>query len=256
MNRTTQLLELCEALVNAESKEELTTLKAKSDKSLVKEAWEMLDDSIKKRIKAICSQPEPPKTEETPKPNWTDSNKLSNPQNPTPKLWELSSEIEQLEDAIAEILDQDELSDEEREQQLELIFSQWLLADNNFDKKAISVAHFIKHLEALAEARKTEYRRLRNLAEQSDKQAERLRYYLASNLVKLNKKRIQGVAATVSLRKNPVKVILNCEPEQLPPEFQRVTVEPRLTAIKDYLKTHTCEFATLSTEEKYSIMIK
>lgn len=175
----------------------------------------------------------------------------------TPKLWELSEEIETLENQIADVQDREDLSESEQDELMGEILEAWLSTGKEFDAKACNVAAYIKHLEALTEARKNEYRCLRELAEQSDKQAERLRYYLVSNMQKLNKKKISGVNANLSLRKKPAKIVLNCPPEDLPAAFMKVEISPRLSELKKYVQANPdCSFAQLSTTEEYSVTIK
>ncbi|MDJ0595187.1 MAG: siphovirus Gp157 family protein, partial [Pleurocapsa sp. MO_226.B13] len=91
------------------------------------------------------------------------------------RLWELSDEIQQLENAIALIADDDSLSDEDKETKLQETFAQWLETGESFKAKAEQVARYIRHTEAIAEARKTEARRIRELANQAENQAGRLR---------------------------------------------------------------------------------
>jgi DNA repair exonuclease SbcCD ATPase subunit len=178
-------------------------------------------------------------------------------QKTSPRLWELSQEIEQLENAIAAIQDDTTLADDERETNLEKIFSQWLEAGDNFDSKAEKVAGYIRHQESLAEARKAEYRRLRELAEQAENQAERLRKYLTNEMVKANKKSVKGITANISLRKKPPRVIVNCEPSELPPEFVKVEYTPKLAKIKELLKAdQSLDWAYLSDSQEYSVTIR
>ncbi len=72
---------------------------------------------------------------------------------PNPRLWELSEEIQELERAIAAILEDDSLRDEQKETKLEQAFDQWLQTGESFKVKAEQVAAYIRHQEALAEAR-------------------------------------------------------------------------------------------------------
>jgi hypothetical protein len=103
---------------------------------------------------------------------------------PNPRLWELSEEIQQLEREIAAILEDDSLTDEQKETKLEQAFSQWLASGESFKVKAEQVAGFIRHQEALAETRKAEARRIRNLAEQAENSATRLRHYLTNQMIR------------------------------------------------------------------------
>lgn len=244
---TVEILDLAEALAEAENKEELTLIKSRYSEEVIKQAWDMLGDEIKRRLKSYCNEPKPSKPE-----------KSVTPKKPTtPKLWELSAEVLSLESSIAEIEESEELTDSEKETLLGELMESWLGSGKEFDSKACNVAAYIKHLEALTEARKNEYRRLRDLAEQSEKQSEKLRAYLVTNMERVNKKKINGLSASLSLRKKPAKVVLNCEPEQLPEQFKKVEVSPKLSAIKDYLKSNpNCEFAQMSESVEYSVTIK
>ncbi len=252
---TVDILELAEALAEAENKEQLTLIKSRYSEKEIKQAWDMLGDEIKRRLKSYCddskghsrlvSSLSNPKPQEKPKPK------------ATPKLWELSAEVLSLESSIADIAEDDSLSDSEKEILLGELLEKWLGTGKEFDSKACNVAAYIKHLEALTEARKNEYRRLRELAESSEKQAEKLRSYLALNMQKLDKKKINGLSANLSLRKKPARVVLSVEPEQLPEQFKKVEVTAKLSAIKDYLKSNpNCEFAQMSETTEYSVTIK
>ncbi len=101
------------------------------------------------------------------------------------RLWELSGEIQQLETAIALIVENETLTEEEREDKLQETFSEWLEAGESFKVKAEQVAKYIRHQEALAEARKAEAKRIRTKAEQAENQATRLRNYLSLDALKL-----------------------------------------------------------------------
>ncbi len=90
------------------------------------------------------------------------------------KLWELSQDIEMLSEAIASIQDDPNLSDQDKESLTQDAFKQWLETDEQFNEKALKVADYIRHLEAITQARKEEARRLGALAKQSENQANRL----------------------------------------------------------------------------------
>ncbi len=173
------------------------------------------------------------------------------------KLWQLSDEIVELESLIDEINDCEDLTESEKETRLNHVFSEWLNEDYKFDEKAEKVAQFIKHLEALTEARKAEAKRLKTLAESSEKQGAKLREYLLREMQRVNKRKIEGISCKLSMRKKQPRVCLNVEPEQLPSEFQRVKVEANLTEIKKALKSKKeIDWAFFSDNQEYSLMIK
>lgn len=172
-------------------------------------------------------------------------------------MWELSNDIVGLETAIAEILEDEELTAEEKDQQTLQLFDRWLGTQAEFDTKAEALAGYIKYLDALAEARKIECSRLRELVRSAETQRDRIKGYLLSQMTKLNKTKVEGVTAKVSLRKKPPRVMLNGQPEDLPREFQKVTIDPMLTKIKEHLKANPdCDFAYMSWTEEYSLIIK
>ncbi len=175
------------------------------------------------------------------------------------RLWELSDEIQQLEDAISAIADDEKLTEEERETKLQSTFEQWLETGESFKSKAEQVARYIKHQEALSEARKAEARRIRELANQAENGAARLRKYLIDQMIRSDIKKIDGVAVKIGLRKKQPAVLLNVPAEELPAEYVKVTHKPDLTRIKALLKADTegvIDWASLSESHQYSVTIR
>ena len=177
----------------------------------------------------------------------------------TTKLWELSDEIQQLENAIALIADDENLTEEERENKLQLTFEQWLETGESFKSKAEQVARYIKHQEALAEARNVEAKRIQNLAKQAENGAARLRKYLIDQMIRSDIKKIDGVAVKIGLRKKQPAVLLNVPADELPAEYVQVTYKPDLTKIRKLLKCDAQEnisWASLSDNQDYSVTIR
>ena len=175
----------------------------------------------------------------------------------TTRLWQLSEVIKELENAIANIQEDDTLSDEQRETKLEQAFTQWLQAGESFRHKAEKVAAYIRHQEALVTARKAEAKRIRTLAEQAENQVNRLRKYLTNEMLRVGESRIDGVSVKVGLRQKPPRVLLKVSPEELPPEYVRVTYTPKLTEIKALLKKdQTIDWALMSESHEYSVTIR
>lgn len=173
------------------------------------------------------------------------------------RLWELSDEIQQLEDAIALIQEDETISDEERESKLEETFNRWLKTDESFKVKAERLAAYIRHQEALAAVRKEEAKRINALAKQAENQADRLRKYLVAQMIRSNVKRIDGVTAKIGLRKKQPTVLLNIPAEELPAEYVKVTHKPDLTKIRAALKGDTTiGWASLSEQYEHSVTIR
>ena len=174
------------------------------------------------------------------------------------RLWELSNEIQQLENAIALLQEDETLSDEEREDKLEKTFERWLETGESFKVKAERLAAYIRHQEALATARKEEAKRINALAKQAENQADRLRRYLTAQMLRSNVKRIDGVTTKIGLRKKQPQVLLNVPVEEIPAEYVKVTHKPDLTKIRAALRTKNdaIAWASLSESHEHSITIR
>jgi hypothetical protein len=175
------------------------------------------------------------------------------------RLWELSEEIKELENAIALIADDETLTEEDRETKLQETFARWLSKGESFKVKAEQVARYIRHQEALAEARKIEARRIRDLASQAENQSTRLRQYLTNQMMLSGVDRIDGVSTKIGLRKKQQEVLLNVSPEKLPAEYVRLTYQPDLTKIRKLLKADAqgaIGWASLSEPHQYSVTIR
>ncbi len=173
------------------------------------------------------------------------------------RLWKLSDEIQQLENAIALIQEDDNLTDEDREIKLEETFNQWLEADDSFKVKAEQVAQFIRHQEALAEARKTEAKRIQALAKQAENGATRLRKYLVAQMLRSDVKKIDGTTVKIGLRKKQPQILINVPPEELPAEYLNITYKANLTEIRKLLKSDSdIGWASFSESHEYSVTIR
>ena len=172
-------------------------------------------------------------------------------------LWELSNEIIELENLIDQIQTSEDLTEEEKETKVNQLFTDWLSKDTRFEEKAEKVAHYIKYLETLTEARKNEAKRIKILADMSEKQGNKLKEYLIKEMQRVNKTKIEGVTCKLSMRKKQPRICLNVDTNELPDEFKRVKVEPNLTEIRKALKANeSLDFAFLSDDEDYSLIIK
>ncbi len=168
------------------------------------------------------------------------------------RLWELSGEIQQLETAITLIVENETLTEEEREDKLQETFSEWLEAGESFKVKAEQVAKYIRHQEALAEARKAEAKRIRTKAEQAENQATRLRNYLTAQMLRSGVNRIDGVSTKIGLRKKQPLVLINVPTEKLPAEYVKVTYKADLTKIRALLKADAMGAISWASKKRVS----
>ncbi len=177
--------------------------------------------------------------------------------NQATRLWELSEGIQELENAIALIQEDDTLTEEELENQLQQTFDEWLQAGESFKLKAEQVASYIRHQEALAEARKTEAKRIQALAKQAENGATRLRKYLVAQMVRSDVKKIDGTTVKIGLRKKQPQILINVPTEELPAEYLNVTYKANLTEIRKLLKSDAeIPWASFSESHEYSVTIR
>ena len=127
-------------------------------------------------------------------------------------LYTLTNEFLQVAAQLEEMeLDQDTITDTLESLQLPI------------EEKAENIIKFVKNIEAMAEARKSESKRLAELAATDLKRAERLLSYLDDSLRMLGKKKLTAGVFEVGYRKG-VEVV-EVDEERLPQEYW-ITPEP------------------------------
>lgn len=135
--------------------------------------------------------------------------------------------IYEIEAAILDTVDQEtgEIIDLDRLNALEM----------ERDKKIGNVACWIKDLRAEAEAIKAEKQALEKRQKAAENKAESLKQWL---LFALNGEKFKDARCSISYRKSErVDFADNFNFDTLPDYMKKVTIEPRKTEIKDYLKT-------------------
>lgn len=144
--------------------------------------------------------------------------------------------IYEIEEAILETVDQEtgEIIDIDRLNALEM----------ERDRKISNVACWIKDLKAEAEAIKAEKQALDKRQKAAENKAERLKEWLQSIL---QGEKFKDSRCSISYRKSErVDFSDSFVMDSLPNSMKKITIEPRKTEIKDYLKTGaTIEGVTL-----------
>lgn len=126
--------------------------------------------------------------------------------------------------------------------------------------KGDAYGDFMRDRETKIGALKAEEQRLAARRRTLENQVARVKLYAAHALQRMNRTKVEGERWTLSLAKNPPRVVLADDvlPELLPPGFQRVIpakVEADVNAIKDALKLgDSLDFARLETT--YSVRVR
>jgi len=174
---------------------------------------------------------------------------------PKPKsrtLFSIGEDLEKLNELL------DESGDDSQQQEL---ISQWFeqLGDER-DRKLDNYAALISEMTARAELRKSEARRLMELAQVDENRAKLLKDRLKAFFEVHSLKTVETARYKLSLAKNGGKQPLILDDSipvtQLPEQFQRVSVDPDTAAIRSALERgELLEFAQLG-ERGTSLRIK
>ncbi len=116
------------------------------------------------------------------------------------KLYELTQNFKNLEEVLNNTEDNDIK---------ELILNSMGEVSCDLSTKVENIVKLIRNLQADAEAVKTEEQRLYKLRKQKEKQVEGLQKYLFDCISPLEKREIKGGIFTVSVKKNPPKVVID-----------------------------------------------
>lgn len=167
-------------------------------------------------------------------------------------LFAISADIQQLNELL------DECTDDVEQQEL---IAQWFeTLGKERDQKLDGYCALIAEMQARAEARKAEAKRLAELVAADENRAKLLKERLKSFFETHNLKTVQTSRYRLSLARNGGRqpLILNesVPAQSLPGRFQRVTIEPETAKIREALEAgETLSFARLG-ERGTSIRIK
>ncbi|ANV85738.1 hypothetical protein AWQ21_14485 (plasmid) [Picosynechococcus sp. PCC 7003] len=168
-------------------------------------------------------------------------------------LFEITADIRLLE----ELLDN---ADDQNQEQTILNF----LADSQADlkTKVDNYVELIQELQARAIARKDRAKQIQELARNDESKAKRLKTLLQTHLQSLDIKRLDTERHRVTIAKNGGKAPLilreDLNVEDLPQQFQKVTIEPDTTAIREAIEAgdETAQAIAHLGERGQSIRIK
>ena len=114
------------------------------------------------------------------------------------------------------------------------------------DRKREQYCFVIRSADAHAKALREEARQLSQRAKNMEGVSKRLKDRLHDDMVSTGEGRANVGVFTLTVAKSPVSVKLEVLPEQLPLEYQRVSILSNVARIKQALKNgHTIEGATL-----------
>ena len=150
-------------------------------------------------------------------------------------LWNKTQDLIDLESAIAFIINDESLTEAQKEEQSQQLFSEWLEQEKDWKVKLESVAYAAKCLEKEAAAVKSMIDELHIRHTSKLNAASRLKQYILLAMQQRGETKVKGKYSTI-YQQTRQPVILRVEPEELPQEFQRVKVEPKLNELKKALK--------------------
>ena len=156
-------------------------------------------------------------------------------------LWNKTQDLIDLEDAIAEIALNEELSEAEKDEQSQKLFQEWLGKEEDWKHKLESAAYAAKCLEKEAAAVKSMIDDLKTRHASKLNSAAKLKQYILLAMQERGETKVKGKYSTI-YQQTRQPVILRVAPEELPVEFQRVKVEAKVNDIKQALKASKDDF--------------
>jgi len=168
------------------------------------------------------------------------------------KLYEISPEIEQLHQRMIIVANNDDLTENERDQQLQDLNNSLNQMRQELEDKALDIACLIKEENAEADAINNEIKRLQDRKKSHTNSADFWKKYLQENIAKV---KYEDGRARISWRTSKS---LHIEPlAEIPEQYSRIKVEPDKTALKKAIQDGTLEPTNdIFIEEKENIQIK
>jgi hypothetical protein len=153
----------------------------------------------------------------------------------TDNLWNKTQDLIDLEEAMAQLQGNEELTIEEKDQLSQQLFNEWLEKERDWEVKLESAAYAAKCLEKEAMAIESMIKELKIRHDSKLNSAQKLKHYILLAMQARGKGKIQGKYSTIYQQtRNPL--ILNVPPEELPQQYQRVKVEAKINDLKQALK--------------------
>ena len=243
-----------QALRHAQNLAELQGIKQRHGEKAVRWAWNQLSDRERHALKAIAdghqlkhqnqlqqpqqSAAEPPQQERQAEPATTQQDRAQSApseRQPQDSLWGKSAEVAELESQLEDIALDDSLSDTERDERQAELFEQWLAADADWERRLEAAAYAANCAEREADSIKQMRNDLKRRQTSKENQAQRLKHYMLQALQKRGQQRVRGTFATVFQQRRS-QVRPNVPAEELPEQFQRVSVEPRQSELSQAYK--------------------
>ena len=129
------------------------------------------------------------------------------------KLYELTNDFSDLFSQLDDIIENEELTADEREVLSEAWFDTLEMLEAEFEDKAESIAVFVKELAAEADTLKKEENALAARRKSREKTIERLKSYLLRNMEQISLNKIDKPKARISLRNNAESVQIENDTE-------------------------------------------
>lgn len=227
---------------------ELQSLKTEYGEDVARSAWKLIPPEERLRLKGICQSEQQQAME--PQPVSEQPQQVSQPKPRT--LFTISDDLEKLNELL------DDCGDNAQQQEL---IAQWFeTLGTERDRKFDNYCALVVEMTSRAAARKAEAQRLMELAASDENRAKMLKDRLKWFFQTHNLKTLDTDRYRLSLAKNggrqPLILDESVPVTQLPERFQKVSIDPDTTAIRDALERgERLDFAQLG-ERGTSLRIK
>jgi hypothetical protein len=221
----TDINRIVQELNSANTLSELTEIKSHYGEAAVREAWSTLSEQEKAEITAIA-QGKQTEEKSTTKPKQSNS------------LWGKTRDLLELEDALTNIDLDENLKEEEKEAQRQEIFSQWIESNEDWQQKIEAAGYATKCIDKEVEALKSMVDDLRERQAVKKAESERLKRYLLIAIQQRGLSKVKGKYSTIYQQtRKPIPP--SVQPSELPSQYQKVSIEARLSKLKESYKEAT-----------------
>ena len=156
-------------------------------------------------------------------------------------------EINEVYQNLVALLEDEETSAEQLESAFENIKDELHVKVENY-------ARIIKNTQAEVEAYKEEVARMTAKRRSLENNIERMKEAAEYAMRLQGEKKVKGELFTLAIQKNPPSLKIDIEPEELPQEFQTITISPNKEKIKAAIKNgKAIEWARLEQGESLRI---
>ena len=172
------------------------------------------------------------------------------------KLWEISSKLQGFVNLIAEIQEDADLTQDEKDQRLNHVFADWKETAATLEDKLLAIGAYIRLKKSILAVQTEEIKRVQLLAAKTESDIENLTKYAQGHMEQTGIKSVKDELGSISLRKNRSSVVIAIPHDEVPREFMTIKTyeSPNKKAIEEAVKAGQVEWAELRSTGNHLVI--